>query len=163
MSLTSQDKATIRGHVLSLVQKAELQLSRTFPPPLITYRRSGKNAGTAFLQQNRMNLNPVLFSENREAFFSDVIPHELSHLLVFQLYGRVKPHGKEWQYIMQDVFGCNPSATHNFDLAPLKLNTFRYRCACGPVDLSVRRHNKVLRGQSYRCRRCDKRLEATDQ
>ncbi|MEW9796692.1 SprT family zinc-dependent metalloprotease [Alteromonas sp. CYL-A6] len=134
---------------------AEHALSRTFPLPAITFRRSGKNAGTAFLQQNRINFHPVLLKENQAAFFSDVIPHEVSHLLVWQCFGKVRPHGKEWQAMMRDIFGCTPSTTHSFSTQSLGIKGFSYRCACeGTITLSTRRHNTIQRGGKYRCGRC---------
>ncbi len=150
----------MKQRVSALYQHAEKYFSRAFVTPEVTFRRSGRNAGTAFLNQNRINLNGALFTENRDAFFSQVIPHEISHLLVWQLYGRVKPHGKEWQHMMEEVFNTPASATHSFDLAPLNLKTFRYRCNCDVIELSVRRHNNVLKGQRYLCRRCNSYLTA---
>lgn len=153
--IKQSDKSDIALRLELLYARAELFFKRSFPRPLLTYRRSGKHAGTAFLQQNRINLHPTLFAHNREAYFTDVIPHEVSHLLVYRLYGRVKPHGKEWQAMMSEVFECQPNTRHSFDLAPLQLKTVEYRCECGPVALSIRRHNAVVRGKrQYLCRQC---------
>lgn len=160
--MQQQLKDAANAELLRLYATANQYFSRTFPTATLTFRRSGKHAGTAFLQQNRINLNPVLFEQNQTAFFDDVLPHELSHLLVYQLYGRVKPHGKEWQAMMQTVFGRAPSTTHNFDLTPLGIKQFDYVCGCGPVTLSVRRHNKVQQGQQYSCRRCKQILRSAD-
>ena len=97
--------------------------------PAITFRRSGKNAGTAFLQQNRLNFHPILYKENSEVFIREVVPHEVSHLLVWILFGRVQPHGKEWQSVMRGVFDCSPSATHQFDVKRVS-RSFSYKCDC---------------------------------
>ncbi|QJR82427.1 SprT family zinc-dependent metalloprotease [Alteromonas pelagimontana] len=159
-SFSLRDKQDVIQAVERLYHIAFTRLNTRFPLPEVTFRKSGKNAGTAFLQQNRINLHPLLFAHNKAAFFTDVIPHEVSHLITFQRFGRVKPHGKEWQYIMQFVFEVEPNTTHQFDLTPLKLKTYPYRCQCSTVELSVRRHNKVLKGQQYRCLRCNVLLES---
>ncbi|MDB2330763.1 SprT family zinc-dependent metalloprotease [Alteromonas sp.] len=137
---------------------AEQFFSRSFTQPALTFRRSGKNAGTAFLQQNRINLHPTLFKENTEAFIHTVIPHEISHLLVWTLYGRVKPHGKEWQAIMKNVFNLVPSTTHNFDISNVRTTEHAYRCGCQTHHLTTRQHNKILRGTEYRCKACGIKL-----
>lgn len=156
------DKLQVERKIDQLLAIASSLYEVPFKRPAVTWRKSGKNAGTANLTHNRINLNPVLFCHNRDAFFTDVIAHELSHLLVFQLFGRVQPHGWQWQKMMEEVFQRPANTTHNFDLAPLKLKSFYYRCECGPVELSVRRHNKVIRGQQrYFCRRCKQTLIAT--
>ncbi len=153
--ISQADKHAISDRLEQLYAKADSYFKKTFPRPLLTYRRSGKHAGTAFLQQNRINLHPTLFTHNKDAYFTDVIPHEVSHLLAYKLYGRVKPHGKEWQSIMADVFECAPNTRHSFDLTPLQLNTVTYTCSCGPVELSIRRHNAIVRGKrQYLCRQC---------
>ncbi|NVK57868.1 MAG: SprT family zinc-dependent metalloprotease [Alteromonadaceae bacterium] len=157
------DKAILSLRLGELYAEANAYFKRNFPLPELTYRRSGRHAGTAFLQQNRINLNPVLLVHNRDAFIQDVLPHEVSHLLVYQLFGRVKPHGKEWQSVMRDVFHCAPETRHDFDLAPLNLRTAEYRCDCGPVALSIRRHNAVMRGQKqYKCRQCKQLLKPSN-
>jgi len=158
--IDSADQALLSQRLGELYAGANAFFKRDFPLPTLTFRRSGRHAGTAFLQQNRINLNPVLFVHNRAAFLHDVLPHEVSHLLVFQLYGRVKPHGREWQSVMREVFECAPETRHDFDLSPLQLRTVEYMCGCGPVALSIRRHNAVKRGQKqYLCRQCKRQLK----
>ena len=158
--LSQTDKQQVNAIIDELLQQANKAYNVRFKRPAISWRRAGKNAGSANLTQNRINFNPVLFAHNREAFFSQVVVHELCHILVHQHYGRVRPHGPQWQKMMEETFGVPARVTHSFDLTPLQLTTYAYRCKCGPVELSVRRHNKVVRQQqSYYCRRCKQTLE----
>lgn len=157
--IPSEDKQQLSARLNELYVEAEAYFNCLIERPLLTFRRSGKHAGTAFLQQNRINLNPVLYLHNKVAFLNDVLPHEVSHLLSYQFYGPVKPHGREWQTIMQQVFRCAPNTTHNFDLAPLKLKSFTYQCICGEIELSTRRHHAILNQQrTYICKRCKQAL-----
>lgn len=156
--LSNYDKTAVQLEVHRLYTLASSKLKLEFPLPDISFRRSGKNAGTAFLHQNRINFHPILFRENKAAFYSDVIPHEVSHLITFHRFGRVKPHGSEWQWVMSDIFHVSPSTTHNFDITSLGIKTFSYQCGCGDVSLSIRRHNNALQGTKYRCRRCKETL-----
>lgn len=136
-------------------RKANTYFKRQFPRPELTFRRSGKNAGTAFLRQNRINFHPILYLQNQDAFVHDVVPHEVSHLLTWQLFNKVKPHGKEWQSIMIDVFHRQPKTTHSFDVKSVVGKQFEYRCSCSSHMLTVRRHNNITRGTQYKCRKCD--------
>ncbi|APD93996.1 hypothetical protein BM523_08340 [Alteromonas mediterranea] len=149
----------ITDAVFRCYDKAEHYFSRSFERPAITFRRSGKNAGTAFLQQNRLNFHPILYKENREVFIREVVPHEVSHLLVWILFARVQPHGKEWQSVMRGVFDCSPSATHQFDVKRVS-RSFSYKCDCDTYALSTRRHNNILKGAQYKCKKCSALLRA---
>lgn len=151
----------ILERVETCYQEAEIALKRVFPRPITQFTLRGKSAGTAHLQQNRLRFNPVLLRENSQAFITEVVPHEVCHLLCFQLFGKTKPHGKEWQSLMLQVFKVNPNTTHNFNTTSVVGKEIEYRCACGPIRLSIRRHNKVLRGESrYICKRCRTHLIA---
>ena len=146
----------LQERVFACYQQAELFYERAFPRPQISWQLRGRAAGKAFLQRNELRFNPKLYRANQEPFLGEVVPHEVAHLLVYQLYGAgTKPHGKEWRTVMVQLFCLAPKVTHSFDLAPLNETTVLYRCGCGEHPLSLRRHNKIVRGEaSYRCRQC---------
>lgn len=131
-----------------------------FVIPSLVFSQRGKIAGSAVLVKNQIRLNSVLFADNVDVFLTEVIPHELAHLLVFQQYGRVKPHGAEWQQMMLEVFALKPKVRHSMDVSKVQGKVFSYKCLCGPVELSIRRHNKVKSGkQQYQCAKCQHILE----
>lgn len=127
--------------------------------PTVTYHVRGTKAGAAYPTQNEIRLNPQLLLENPEEFLQQVVPHELAHLLVYQLFGRVKPHGIEWQNMMTGLFGLPAHTCHRFDTSSVQGKTFPYQCGCQIHQLSIRRHQRVQRGSaSYFCRKCKQKL-----
>ncbi|WP_165446201.1 SprT family zinc-dependent metalloprotease [[Erwinia] mediterraneensis] len=142
------------------LQRANHHLERNYPEPTLLYQQRGTAAGTAWLEKWEIRLNPVLLLENQQAFISEVVPHELAHLLTWKHFGRVPPHGKEWKWMMESVLGVPARRTHQFALASVRSQTFAYRCRCQQHHLTVRRHNRVLRGESeYRCVQCGTLLQ----
>ena len=119
--------------------QANLKLGRNYPEPKLSYTQRGTS----------------------EAFIEEVVPHELAHLLVWKHFGRVAPHGKEWKWMMENVLGVPARRTHQFELQSVRRNTFPYRCKCQEHQLTVRRHNRVVRGEAvYRCVHCGEQLVA---
>lgn len=149
----------IRDRTASCIATANAYFQRHFPVPDVSFNLRGKSAGVAHLQSWRVRFNPVLLEQNSDAFLNEVVPHEISHLLVYALFGKVRPHGCEWQQIMKDVFGVQPRTTHQFDVSSVSGRSFSYRCGCRKEQLTIRRHNKVQRGQAqYICKLCHQPL-----
>lgn len=147
----------------SCIQIAEQYFQRTFVMPELDYKLRGVKAGVAFLQQNRISLNRTLLLQNQQIFIEQTVPHELAHLIVYQVFGRVKPHGKEWQFVMEELFNCKASIYHQFDVSQVQQKRFTYQCQCQQHQLSIRRHNKVQRGEvAYFCLNCKGKLMFND-
>lgn len=138
---------------------AECFFDRPFKRPEYLFNQRGKSAGTAHLQRNIIKFNPILFAQNKNEFMEQVVAHEVAHLIVYQQYGKVRPHGKEWQHVMLNVFNCPPLTTHSLDIKDVLGKQFSYQCLCTTHQLSIRRHNKVLKGAKYLCKRCKGELK----
>ncbi|RJG40012.1 SprT family zinc-dependent metalloprotease [Motilimonas pumila] len=152
--LLYQQKQALVQQVKTCYEKAECFFDRPFPFPTVLFNQRGKAAGTAHLHKNLLKFNGVLYQENQTAFLTDVVPHEVCHLLAYHLYGQVPPHGPQWQHLMRSVMEVNPSRTHDFDTRSVQGQLFTYQCQCQQHQLTIRRHNKAKRGQRYICRRC---------
>ncbi|TYL47863.1 SprT-like domain-containing protein [Marinomonas sp. IMCC 4694] len=125
------------------------------------FKLKGKAAGMAYLQKNELRFNRFMYEQTPTVFLNTVIPHEVAHLVVFQIYGlSVKPHGKEWQAVMLKVYGLKPDRTHTFEVPPQK-NVFGYRCSCKEHLFSKHRHTKAKKGVEYMCKNCRSSLQFT--
>ena len=150
----------VRTEVERCLQQAERYFKRDFPMPSISYKLRGMNAGVAYPQRGELRFNHILLSENLQEFRQQIIPHEVSHLLAYWLFGKVKPHGKEWQGIMQQVFKRPAEVTHRLNTASIPRKCFVYRCHCQTHELTAYRHNRIERHQqTYVCRRCKGHLQ----
>lgn len=133
---------------------ANRYFQKEFIAPTVSYAVRGTKAGVAYLQQNEIRFNPTLLSENGIAFIQQVVPHELAHILVYQHFGRVQPHGKEWKMMMETVLGVPAETYHCFDTRSVA-QSFPYACACQTHQLSLRRHNAIQAAKrSYICKKC---------
>lgn len=146
--LHNQVLACLRTHLT----QANNILNTNYKEPKVTYKPKGSVAGCAFLTRWEIQLNSIMLNENGEKFINEVVPHELAHLITFQKFGKVKPHGQEWQYIMSEIMKKEPKVTHNFNI---KRNEYVYICNCQEHYLSPIRHNKIRKNKtSYQCRKC---------
>ena len=140
---------------------AECFFDRAFSRPEYLFNQRGKSAGTAHLQRNLIKFNPILFTQNKQEFIDQVVPHEVAHIIAYQQYGKVKPHGKEWQHIMEYVFHRPATTTHTLDIKDVVGKQYRYQCLCDTHLLTIRRHNNILKGTKYICKKCGEVLSQT--
>lgn len=157
-------KMQVQRKLAESLRLAEDYFNREFPIPSVSYDVRGMKAGVAYLQKNEIKFNRTLLLENPEEFIRQVVPHELAHLIVYQIFGRVKPHGQEWQNVMNTIFHLPADTCHQFDVKNVQGKTFEYRCGCQIHLLSIRRHNRILKEKvEYLCRKCKKKLVFTDE
>ncbi|EXI61600.1 sprT [Mannheimia granulomatis] len=158
MSDLRQLKMQVQRQLKRDLERANTYFNKTFTQPTVSYAVRGVKAGVAYLERNEVRFNPVLLQENGLEFISQVVPHELAHILVYQHFGRVQSHGKEWKMMMETVLGVPAEIYHCFDVQSVQ-QQFSYQCACQTHQLSIRRHNAVMRNKrSYICRLCKTKL-----
>ena len=156
-------KKRIEEKVLVCIKQANDFFKTSISVPNIKLNQRGRAAGTAYLQRNEVRFNYYMYCQNSERFIENVVPHEIAHLVVFNLYGlTTKPHGDEWQQVMQRLYGVPAARTHNFLPEPPK-NIFIYQCDCQKHELSVRRHNRIVQGGQYVCKLCRTALQSKNQ
>ena len=106
-----------------------------------------------------IKFNRTLLLENSDEFIRQVVPHELAHLIVYQVFGRVKPHGQEWKAVMTQLFNLPADTCHQFDVESVQGKMFAYQCECQTHYLTIRRHNRIQRDKiAYLCRKCQGKL-----
>ncbi|MEZ5066647.1 MAG: SprT-like domain-containing protein [bacterium] len=133
---------------------------RRIPEPRVEFGLRGRAAGDACPSTGVTRYNGDLLVRYGDVFVDRIVPHEVAHIVTWAVFGRVKPHGREWRAVMA-FFGADPSVTHDFETVPARrVRRFRYRCSCSTQHLLVKRaHLRIRRGTAeYRCRRCGELL-----
>jgi len=100
--------------------------------------------------------------DNHPGEVIDTVKHELGHAVAMHRYGkrRVKPHGKEWKSIMEEMEVDKPKACHD-----LQLTEYSYviRCTNSNCDVELGRHKKsrlVKKPELYVCKECGSNFES---
>lgn len=158
--ISIEDKKALEAKGDICFHLAECFFDRPFKRATYLFNQRGRSAGTAHLQKNLIKFNPILYQQNKAIFIDHVVAHEVAHLITYQLFAKVKPHGKEWQQIMREVFQLPANTTHQLDIKDVQGKLFAYRCACREHQLTIRRHNNIIKGTCYRCLKCGTTLTA---
>lgn len=167
---TTERIQTARAQTLRSLVKAEIFLDRELPTPQISFNLRGKTAGIFQYQTLRgsrgqkldpnslvVRLNHTLLTNHTDIFLREVIPHEISHLAVYCHYGTTpRPHGKEWQRLMELCFGLEAKIYHNFPVKNARQHPrpYAYQCSCTTHYFTARRHQNRLKGNQYVCHQC---------
>lgn len=137
-------------------QLAEHYFQRPFARPEVSLKLRGQRAGVAHLQQNKLRFNHALYQQNQAHFLQHTVAHEVAHLVAYSLFGlAIKPHGTEWQSIMQKVYQLPATRCHQYVIKSKQKTYYIYQCPCAKkFNLSARRHHLVQKGYQYLCKSC---------
>lgn len=165
-------KARVETKLRECIAVAEKHYNITIKFPTIKYDLRGTTAGTASPYQWEIDINAALFLENVEEFMISTVPHEMAHLIDYQLhphnfqrtYFKQKRtvHGPTWKSIMR-VLGADPNRCHTYDVSTVAKKTTKhvYECrTCKEImELGPKRHTKhqgaaILGMRGYYMRGC---------
>lgn len=149
------------------VRRAE-QRARNFyrlelPPAVIDFSLRGRCAGQAKVDRagrTWLRINSQLLAENHDDFLNQTIPHEVAHLVVnWQARSRTRrprPHGPEWQAVMEDCFGLVAQRCHSYPTTPARVvpRPFVYACNCREHRLTSIMHKRLVRSTRAFCKAC---------
>ena len=163
MTLTSELQQRIISTVKRYTDKANAIYGTKISYPNVIFTKRGTTAGTAHYATHTINFNPELYVRNVDAFLTDTAPHELSHLVAYQVFSkgrgiRIQPHGEEWKRVMRSL-GVTPSRCHSFDTSEVKQKKnvvrYQYKCSCrSNIMVSSVRHNRAQQGAKFVCTKC---------
>ena len=151
-------------------KKIAQQVFGIAPEVEVSWDMRGLTAGWCMYQPDgtsKIRLNGDIALAEGDAFVS-TIAHEYAHAVDWALdfkagmLRKQEHHGWQWRRIMR-AFGYPPVRCHSFEsaVAVRHVEKFKYRCACGPVQLvGPKVHKKLQQGAMYFCRRCKARLIA---
>jgi SprT protein len=88
-------------------------------PVIQLNRRLKTTAGRCNLDARIVELAPVMFAENVEAYKQDIIPHEIAHMVAWDVY-RDNGHGYHWKSVML-AYGLEPSRCHSLTTSAMRI------------------------------------------
>jgi SprT protein len=144
----------------TLKQKPLLKVEFDFE--LKSCRMLGRARSDIKNSTGNISINYEAFSQNRDRYIDEILSHEFAHIITSLIYGRVRPHGREFKYVCYTLFPDAPDIARgsyrggDFILESKKsYKKYPYRCKCQKVYLTSIRHNKILKKKmSYFCRIC---------
>jgi len=154
--LTRQLIAEVEAELARCLTRARQLVLRDFPMPEYRLDLRGRTAGLALLKEHCIRLNNAILLRHGAEYIDQVIAHEMAHLLAYRRFGAsIRPHGREWRWLMRDVFERKPEVTHAFHARLAHRRVFWYGCDCDEArEFSLTRHRRALNGTRYICRVC---------
>jgi len=167
-------KNQVSEKIESLQRKVEKKYGKrvqnlTIKYDLKTTRLGGQACYRPISGEHTLRFHPAALAEYKNEYIEGTVVHEFAHAVQSEFYDyRTKPHGNEWKSVMC-FFGKNPKRCHSMNLveaikkhssvtgikAGRKVKRYTYKCNCQTHELTVIRHNRVVRGeQSYFCKKC---------
>ncbi len=139
--------------VIDCLDIAAIKTGRIFETPEIRLDLRGHQAGQAIPARWLLRFNPQIAQQDTERFIREVSAHEVAHLVTYKVW-RTLDHGDDFKKVM-NWLGEEANRCHDFDSKPSRIiRRFEYFCSCSQHNLTTIRHNRILKGQTYRCRKC---------
>jgi len=171
-------KKMVEEKILELMVLANGKFNRDFPFPEMNYTLTGKCAGRARTPRENITMhhprtalglikiNLDIMRNNLDDYLARTVRHELAHLIDAYLYGRTKPHGRNWKAVMYALGDRNPTVCHNYNMDNVKTRRMKksyiYACDCMEHSITIIRHRRALAGsQTYVCKTCRKNITFT--
>jgi len=154
---------TIREQIIAKVEEcfqiAERYYSHKFERAReIRFKRNGTVGGSYNYKHRRITFQLDLAEQYPEKYLNEIVQHEVAHCIQYDVYFkgyyRIKPHGREWQYVMRNVYKLSPKTTHDMDCSATKTKIQRrwsWFCNCQEHRVSTRKHNLMTRNLQSDC------------
>lgn len=85
-----------------------------FKVPSLEFTTHGNTAGWAHYRENKVRLNPTYCMSHLQDMLEDTVPHELAHILAYQIYGENCHHDWRWKDAYKLLTGKTPSRCHDY-------------------------------------------------
>ena len=163
MQATQDIKTIAKRAIRNFQDQARQHYQLDFPDAEIDFSLRGRCAGQAQLTsagKTRLRINLQLLKENLDDFLHQTIPHEIAHLVVLwktrKSRKKPRPHGLEWQRVMQECFNIEPTRCHSYRTTPARVvpRPYHYRCHCQKHMLTSIMHNRLSNKVQARCKKC---------
>lgn len=158
-----------KQEVLAKVNELQGLIEKTWgfriPNLTIRFDLKGCSAGQAGRRDDQyfMRVNATLMmNEGWDHIINNTVPHEMAHLACYVRPMLGRNHDSGWQRVCL-ALGGNGKRCHSEAAEPSrKVRRYAYIASCGTVvTLTQVRHNKILRGASFRLRNTGGRLDRT--
>lgn len=156
----------VEAAVHEYYQKArQLWNLQNWQKPKIIFARTGTDLGRATFTTNTLDFNLVLYRRNPEHFLREVVGHEISHLISFQLHGTEiykDYHGPEWLNIMVNLKLEPKERYGGYSVSDLRKSEFEfeYGCSCQKIQLKSTEHRRHS-VKPKRCKECKNPVQFT--
>ncbi len=146
-------KHKISIRVTECLRIVESKIGQSFELPEIRLNLKGYQAGQAIPGHWLLRFNAPMAKQDPERFVYEVSAHEVAHLVTYRVW-QTLDHGPDFKKVM-NWLNVDASRSHNFEAQPSrKIRRYKYFCACSTHNLSSIRHNRISKGQVYKCVKC---------
>lgn len=151
----------------SYLKWAQEKLGFTEEVTIFFNGRLTSRGGDANWRSKTIRLSPEVWEHGTDATRRQTVLHEFAHIFAGIKYGS-RGHDWRWKNVMHSL-GIEPKRCHNTitpRIAERRATRAASRvtvyCPCQSHKVTKRMHDKISRGHSYKCMRCQGRISIVD-